>query len=241
METTTRFDLNHSIRQWRESFVQSAAMRIEELDELEFHLRDSIVHLRERQLNEEESFLIATRRLGNPEVLTGEFAKANPGRVWQSRLRWMLMGVFLFQIPGSLPNVGSALLWRLAPGGISGHWLGFLAVAARWMALIAPLAGFLWLTTRRPQLLAQWMKRASEHPAITALSLVLAALLALAISTIPTLLLVARLGVPATAEVTRMQTMSWWQMIGYSLLEVVLLPVALVWLARGAQARAIAK
>ena len=90
MEATPRFDLNQSVRQWRETLAQSATMRADELDELEHHLRDSMAQLRVRPLSEEESFLIATRRLGGGEILTREFSKVNPGRVWQSRLCWML-------------------------------------------------------------------------------------------------------------------------------------------------------
>ncbi len=75
METKSDFDLNQNIRQWRDALAQSATMRAEELDELEHHLRDSMTQLRERPLTEEESFLIAARRLGGGEILTREFAK----------------------------------------------------------------------------------------------------------------------------------------------------------------------
>jgi len=75
METKTGFDLNQSIRQWRDALAQSAALRAAELDELEQHLRDSMAELHARQLTEEESFLIATRRLGSGEVLTRNFQK----------------------------------------------------------------------------------------------------------------------------------------------------------------------
>ncbi|HWN96533.1 MAG TPA: hypothetical protein VNT99_16000 [Methylomirabilota bacterium] len=242
METTTRFDLNQSIRQWRDALAQSATMRAEELDELEYHLRDSMAQLRERQLTEEESFLVATRRLGGGEVLTREFAKVNPGRVWPSRLCWMLAGVFLLHLLGSVPHAGSGILWRWAPQGISGHWLGFFVVVTRWAAFIAPLAAFLWLTTKKPQLIARWTTRAFHRPVMTSISLVLLAVVGSAIVLLPSLFLSMKWGIPTSPEtVARLRVMSIWQMIGYSTLEIVLLPIALVWLARRAQTPHLAK
>jgi hypothetical protein len=241
METTTHFDLNQSIRMWRDTLAQSATMRTEELDELEHHLRDSIVQLRERQLTEEESFFIAARRLGGGEVLACEFAKVNPVRVWQSRLCWMLAGVFLVTVIGNLSNVGSALLWRLAPQEINGHWLGFFAVAIRWAGLVAPLAGFLWLTTRRPEFVARWKARCVRYPARTAIGLIFMAILLFAISSLPSLFLAMRFGIPPQAMMLRLQTVNYWQVIGFNTLEMVLLPIALVWLARRAQVPRLAK
>ena len=49
METTsTPFDLNQAIQQWRDGLAQSPAIRGENLDELEVHLRDSVATLQAR-------------------------------------------------------------------------------------------------------------------------------------------------------------------------------------------------
>src|SRR5262245_55051661 len=69
METTTSFNLNHAIQRWRENLCQSPAFCSENLDELEVHLRDSVMCLQSRGLSEDEAFLVAVRRLGQADAL----------------------------------------------------------------------------------------------------------------------------------------------------------------------------
>jgi hypothetical protein len=77
MENISEFDLNIALRQWLDRFGQSPQVKIENLNELESHLRDSVVQLQCKGLSSEESFLVATHRVGNPEKLEPEFAKVN--------------------------------------------------------------------------------------------------------------------------------------------------------------------
>jgi len=235
---TTRFDLNQSIRQWRDPLAQSATLRTEELDELEHHLRDSIAELRARQLTEEESFLIATRRLGHRDTLVQEYAKTNSGRVWASRLAWMLAGVFVVRLFGTSPSV----LWRWAPQEINAHWLGFLVVLFRWAILFAPLLGFVWLTIRKPQLLPRWAGRALRRPVRTSLGLILFTVIASWLTLFPALaLMLGHRPAFSPDDMARVQVVSLWQMVGNNAEIIVLLPIALVWLARRAQMPRLAK
>jgi len=81
MEDKTPFDLDDAIRNWRDSLIQSSRLRMEELEELESHLRDSVGALEKRGLSEEEAWLIAERRVGQREILKQEFAKVtSPAR-----------------------------------------------------------------------------------------------------------------------------------------------------------------
>lgn len=100
--TTTPFDLNRAIQEWRESLDQSPAIRRENLDELETHLSDSIANLMQRGLMADEAFIIATRRVGNNTVLGREFGKINAPGIWLNRALWMLVGVQAFGCIGSL-------------------------------------------------------------------------------------------------------------------------------------------
>jgi hypothetical protein len=93
MEKTTPFDLNHAIKRWRETLAQSPAFRSENLDELESHLRDSVVDFQNRGLSPEEAFAIATGRIGNSEALEREFGRVNGKSVWLDRVLWMLIGI----------------------------------------------------------------------------------------------------------------------------------------------------
>lgn len=90
METAIEFDLNTALRHWLEGLAQSPHFRKENVAELESHVRDSMIRLESQGLSAEESFLIATRRVGSVEKLEGEFAKVNP-----SPLNKIIHGVIL--------------------------------------------------------------------------------------------------------------------------------------------------
>jgi hypothetical protein len=77
METTTSFNLNIALQHWLERLGQSPQVKAENLKELEFHVRDSVGKLQSKGLSSEESFLIATHRVGTPAQLEPEFAKIN--------------------------------------------------------------------------------------------------------------------------------------------------------------------
>jgi hypothetical protein len=85
MENEPPFNLEDAIQQWRDSLIQSSRLRQEELEELELHLRDSVIALQKRGLSEDEAWLIAQRRLGKREVLKKEFGKvSSPAKVLTS-------------------------------------------------------------------------------------------------------------------------------------------------------------
>lgn len=77
METTTQFDLNIAVQHWLECLGQSPQIKSENLRELESHVRDSVVQLQTKGLSSEESFMVATHRVGNPLQLEPEFAKVS--------------------------------------------------------------------------------------------------------------------------------------------------------------------
>jgi hypothetical protein len=121
MENATAFDLNDAIRRWRDGLNDSPHFRGEDLEELEGHLRDSVVALQDRGLTEEEAFLLAARRLGHPAGLEPEFAKVNRGQVWLNRLLWMLVGI---QVWG-LMNTISYVVDTAVLGGLAGFGYHF--------------------------------------------------------------------------------------------------------------------
>ncbi len=90
METTAPFDLNTALQLWLEHFGQSSEVKAEDLTELESHIRDSVNQLQGKGLTSEESFLIATHRVGTPAKLEPEFAKIN-----RSPLNTIVHGIIL--------------------------------------------------------------------------------------------------------------------------------------------------
>ena len=77
MENVSQFDLNASLGFWLERLAQSPHFRNENVAEMEAHVRDSVTRLQSQGLSEEESFLIAIRRVGSIGKLEPEFAKVN--------------------------------------------------------------------------------------------------------------------------------------------------------------------
>lgn len=114
------FDLNNAINHWRTALSAQPNFQEADLTELEDHLHEEIATLMAGGLNEEEAFIISSRRLGNPEDLSGEFAIADPERRRRFRLSWMITGalamVFLWVGAGILTNFGAGLFWRMGAG-----------------------------------------------------------------------------------------------------------------------------
>ncbi len=91
MENQTRFDLNAAIENWRNELAAQPNLASDDRRELETHLRDAIAGFQQRGLNDEESFWLARRRIGQPQQIGEEFVKADPATVWRERAFWMVL------------------------------------------------------------------------------------------------------------------------------------------------------
>lgn len=150
METTTPFDLTRAIQIWRDQLTQSPAFRGDNLDELELHLRDAIGALQTLGLSEEEALCIAARRLGNFELLGGEFGKLNTGVVWRDRALWMMAGMLCWTVAWDLSrSVASGIKYLGSMTGAGGFSLGWLSIAAEFMTLGLVAVAFWLLVTGR--------------------------------------------------------------------------------------------
>ena len=121
MATTSQFNLNHALQLWLDQLGQSPQVKAENLKELESHVRDSVVQLQSKGLSSEESFLVATHRVGSPEKLEPEFAKVN-----RNPLNLIIHGLVLVFF-----SLGCWFLWGLL------HLPPMMATASRGMALPA--------------------------------------------------------------------------------------------------------
>lgn len=102
MENQTGFNLNDALERWRNELAAQPNLTSDDRRELEAHLRDAIAEFRRRGLNDDESFWLARRRIGQPQQLADEFVRANPANVWRERVFWMWMALFLSGTLGSL-------------------------------------------------------------------------------------------------------------------------------------------
>jgi hypothetical protein len=122
MATQTRFDLNAAVESWRNELAAQPQLSSDDRRELEKHLADTMAELRQRGLNEEESFWLACRRTGRPQQLAEEFEKADPAGVWRERMFWIAVASLFYFLWS-----GFFMCFMYRPGFISGSiWLGIL-------------------------------------------------------------------------------------------------------------------
>jgi hypothetical protein len=98
METQTCYDLNGAIENWRDQLAAQPNLTAEVRRELETHLRDAIAGFQQRGLNDEESFWLACKRVGQPPQLGEEFVKVDPAAIWRERVFWMAFAFVLIDI-----------------------------------------------------------------------------------------------------------------------------------------------
>ena len=89
------FDLNKSIKNWKQDITINQSLNASDVGELQIHLEDSMAELEEKGLTQEEAFWIARHRLGDTEALDTEYAKVNQADIWKKRILWLLSGYFL--------------------------------------------------------------------------------------------------------------------------------------------------
>ena len=117
MENQTRFDLNAAIESWRQELAAQPNLASDDRRELETHLGDAIAGFQQRGLNDEESFWLARRRVGQPQQLAEEFVKADPAKAWGERIFWMALGITVFwQLTLILNFAIGIALYYLSPG-----------------------------------------------------------------------------------------------------------------------------
>lgn len=137
------FELEQAIQEWKTCISRIETMRSYDAEELEQHLRDSIADLIRNGLSEHEAFLIATKRVGEPETLGREFGKVNSGFVWGQRMFWMLSGVLFFEVVQfSISAIASVAQLLTTFAGGDGTAIGAASVG---MTLLCWLGLALWL------------------------------------------------------------------------------------------------
>ncbi|MDE2883244.1 MAG: permease prefix domain 1-containing protein [Acidobacteriota bacterium] len=75
--------LEAQIARWRTWLRRQPALRREDVDELEGHLRDQIAALLEAGLAADEAFLVAVKRMGRLDAVSREFAREHSDRLWK--------------------------------------------------------------------------------------------------------------------------------------------------------------
>jgi hypothetical protein len=187
MRDENLFDLDCAIRQWREKLAQAPAMRRENLEELESHLRDSVASLQAHGLNAEEAFLIAGWRIGTVNRLEPEFCKVNGAAVWTDRVFWMLIGYqawsLVFGIVGFA--IRNTLFFGLSSIGFDfkSHYgpVVTLFTLAHLCGFIASLALCWWIFRKRGRLIGPWFGQQLSRRSFLIIAFTVLYLLSLAV------------------------------------------------------------
>ena len=120
------YDLNESITHWKSVLSEKGACSRDEVNELEAHLREQVADLVEVGLSEREAFSVGVSRLGTPNALGTEYAKASPMRIWRHRLATLLLaapalGIGAFVAIFLLPRAQA--MWETANLDGAPQWL----------------------------------------------------------------------------------------------------------------------
>jgi hypothetical protein len=89
--------------------------------------------LKKSGLSDEESFLIAVRRLGNSSNIGEEFSEIHPSRVWTERVFWMAFGIAGSLFVTSACVLGSSLAHSTY--GLSSFWASQVGKILVWIVL----------------------------------------------------------------------------------------------------------
>ncbi len=83
MESAIDPSVESQIREWRTYLLRRSTVHDLDVDELEDHLRAQISDLGAAGLSEDESFLVAIKRMGGVNDLSREFARERSGQLWK--------------------------------------------------------------------------------------------------------------------------------------------------------------
>jgi hypothetical protein len=102
--------LEEQIGQWRAYLRRRRAITGPDVEELEAHLRDQVSALIQSGLAEDEAFLIAVKRMGSQDALSGEFAREHSERLWKQ----LVIAPDADAAPETVTRTETFVVWALA-------------------------------------------------------------------------------------------------------------------------------
>lgn len=83
LDSTFESSIEAQIREWRTYLQRRDTLHQVDVDELEDHLRSQMAELGASGLSNDESFLVAIKRIGSVNQLSREFARERSSRLWK--------------------------------------------------------------------------------------------------------------------------------------------------------------
>ena len=98
----TTFNKQLAIESWIQETVSKKSLTLQDERELRSHFVESIEHLVEKGLSDEEAFAVAKIRTGSPDIVATEFEKVNGLNMFQHEWVFLFYGaglaVILYQL-----------------------------------------------------------------------------------------------------------------------------------------------
>ncbi len=96
MERQSSFDLEEKISNWKQNMLVIAGLSEDNIMELESHLYDEIEILKDKDLDDEEAYIIACKRIGRIDVIATEYRKVDPHRLTIQKMFPYVHGILIF-------------------------------------------------------------------------------------------------------------------------------------------------
>ena len=177
------FDMNKALQQWRNDLTKAESCETADVDEMHSHLIDQIEALIASGLSQEESFWIATHRLGDNSCLQREFAKVNSSAIWSRRALWMITGILAFVTVSWLAGAFSSLCNITAMyADINGLFAGML-IAYMKIIFMASLLLLFYRSIRKPESCITKLDRMKPAARIVVLTIGMIVIYALSLGT----------------------------------------------------------
>lgn len=141
MSPSEQITINHQIEQWYNTIKSQPGFTDADAEELKTHLLDMMDELQDAGLDEEEAFIIATRRLGNADDIESEYRQENQDVIQTRRSAIILSGVliyfFSFHFVGSLAKlIFMGLLEIELPGPRVIFWMNRFFITAHFLLIV---------------------------------------------------------------------------------------------------------
>jgi len=119
----TTFNLENQISLWKSQLSKSGQFNKDNIEELESHLYDEIEQLQQYNLNDEEAYFVAQKRLGNIKDLKQEYGKVNRAQSIYKKMLPYVNGVFIYFFIYSFLEFTLYLSVYIAPNFLKGWGL----------------------------------------------------------------------------------------------------------------------
>ncbi|GAB3926273.1 hypothetical protein [Mucilaginibacter myungsuensis] len=163
--TQNHFSLTTQLAKWQQTMAHGS-LTSDDLTELTDHLTEEISSLQKAGLNDEEAWMVARQRIGQPVVIEAEFRKVNPDHLANRNLVMMFWGAIFFMtlqiVCFALPSIINSFFRPLDSRGFPSNLLSATDVRNMLYAEIAIIAVFVLAVVFKGNRIVAWFSEMIE-------------------------------------------------------------------------------